>query len=579
MTRSMRISFFIFYGLLFLLSITSVSLLIFSFSEFSTIRSYVDSLSTDHIVESFTNSYFHSIVWKARIAAVILLIVAVLSFFVRKKIMNILAQLFSDAFHFSVSFFARLKYSIEQENRFHLTTLLIIFISGFLIKLYHLFQPISYDEAFTYLYFVNRPLLIGLCDYSYPNNHLFHTFLSHISCSLFGNSLWAIRLPAFLTGVLIVPAAYVTGRKLVGKHAALFGSSFIASANTISEHSVMARGYTLITLFFLLILFLASELKNENKKGAWLFFVLFAVLGLYTIPVFLYALLPVLLWMFINSAESKKLRKEIFYSFIFIGAIAFTLYIPPILASGIRSVLANDYIKSDTNISLINQFPPFLISLVKIWIRGIPFAFTCFLAAGFLISFFSPTGKQSSSIVASIHLVLVTMIFIQQRIPPERTWIYLLPLFLLLSSSGIIFLLQKLFRKNISLPISILSLVVVIFLGLNVYSLKPLHWGEICDNEKIATVLKAKLQAGDKVLAGIPIDYPLEYYFRQKNIPTDYMRVQSENFSRLFIIVNEASKQKLEELIPENYFKGSALSAATIICKFDSTQVFEVQKK
>ena len=50
-------------------------------------------------------------------------------------------------------------------------TLLAVVAVGAILRLIFLFQPMRYDEAFSFLFFASRPLSEGLSDYAAPNNH------------------------------------------------------------------------------------------------------------------------------------------------------------------------------------------------------------------------------------------------------------------------------------------------------------------------------------------------------------------------------------------------------------------------
>src|SRR5262245_38990681 len=94
--------------------------------------------------------------------------------------------------------------ALRAESAWHLAALLSLVVLGVVLRVRALEQPINYDEAFTYLQYASRPFLIGLSNYSYPNNHLFHTLLVHASIRLFGSALWAIRIPACVAGCAAV---------------------------------------------------------------------------------------------------------------------------------------------------------------------------------------------------------------------------------------------------------------------------------------------------------------------------------------------------------------------------------------
>ena len=101
-----------------------------------------------------------------------------------------------------------------SESRDHRVAWLCILVIALDIRLLYLRQPMRYDEAITYMYFVRESWPDALSLYTYPNNHLFHTALAKACIAVFGNSPWVLRLPAFLAGTLIVPATYAVARAI-----------------------------------------------------------------------------------------------------------------------------------------------------------------------------------------------------------------------------------------------------------------------------------------------------------------------------------------------------------------------------
>ena len=97
-------------------------------------------------------------------------------------------------------------------------------VIAFAIRLAHVRQTMRHDEAYTFLHYATAPLASALSDYTYPNNHLFHTLLVWISTRLFGPSEVAIRLPAFFFGMLLVPAVYRLALRFADRGASLLSA-------------------------------------------------------------------------------------------------------------------------------------------------------------------------------------------------------------------------------------------------------------------------------------------------------------------------------------------------------------------
>jgi len=92
-------------------------------------------------------------------------------------------------------------------------------------RLAALTQPMRYDEAITWAYFVGRPWATIVSSYPFPNNHVLFSLLAKVTSSLSPFQPWALRLPAFVAGVAIVPLTWAVGRRFATPAACLAFSS------------------------------------------------------------------------------------------------------------------------------------------------------------------------------------------------------------------------------------------------------------------------------------------------------------------------------------------------------------------
>src|SRR2546430_17708472 len=74
-------------------------------------------------------------------------------------------------------------------------------------------DPMRYDESYSFLHFVARPLDIGLTRYPLPNNHVFQTLLAHVAWLVFGDDPPVLRLPALVAGARRVGAHHHSRRR------------------------------------------------------------------------------------------------------------------------------------------------------------------------------------------------------------------------------------------------------------------------------------------------------------------------------------------------------------------------------
>ncbi len=113
-----------------------------------------------------------------------------------------------------------------------------------LVRAIGLNTDLWHDEIFTLLDFVRSPALRIVTEYTDDNQHLLYSLLAHGAIAAFGESAWALRLPALAFGVASVWATWRLGLLLFGARAACYGAAFVAFAYHAVWFSQNARGYT-----------------------------------------------------------------------------------------------------------------------------------------------------------------------------------------------------------------------------------------------------------------------------------------------------------------------------------------------
>ncbi|MCP4764236.1 MAG: hypothetical protein GY870_20855 [archaeon] len=484
-----------------------------------------------------------------------------------------------------------------QQDKLHFAVLFIIILMAIPIRLLFLFQPIRYDEAYTFIMYASKPLYIGLSTYYLPNNHLFHTILVHIAFLILGNEPWILRLPALLAGVLIVPASYFSIRILYNKHAALLTAAFTASSSILIEYSTLARGYTLICLFFLLLIVLGAYLIQKDKSLVWYFFVLIATLGFFTIPIMLYPFGIVVVWLFLysflkdtNSDGYNINLKNLILCIIITTLFTSLLYTPVLIVSGSQSFFANRFVISRSLSYFFSHFPYSLSSTWIEWNRDIPVGISYILALGFATAVLTHkrlTQYRIPLILSVIAFVLLVLIA-QRVVPYNRVWLFLLPLYIGIACTGCYFLIgcTTLINKHYTQPFySALALVFSMYLSFNAIHTKSVYksndLGTLRDAEQISFFLKDYLKTGDKVLVVCPSDFPIIYYFNKLNIPIEYLITNinsADHFlnkaNRILIIVNN-HEQSLEDLLSNARLKN--YEAAKIVKKYKEATIFQLR--
>src|SRR5262245_22969550 len=167
-------------------------------------------------------------------------------------------------------------------NRQMLQAILACAVLGVVLRALHLGIPMRYDEAHTFMKYALHGWEYSATTYNNPNNHVLHTLLVVASTKLFGESPFAIRLPAFLAGCFIPLASAWLAWRAQDEKAALVAAALSATWPVLISYSTNARGYSLVVLLSLVAAAVSLELVRTPTSRNWLILGVTGVAGLYT---------------------------------------------------------------------------------------------------------------------------------------------------------------------------------------------------------------------------------------------------------------------------------------------------------
>jgi hypothetical protein len=464
--------------------------------------------------------------------------------------------------------------NLANLSKWHLYILLGITLLGLLFRAEQLNGPVYHDEAFTFVDYASHPVATIITDYSLPNNHVFHTLLVHVAYLIFGDEPWAIRLPAFLAGVLMIPATYLLARMLYGKTAALLSAALLAPVPDLINYSASARGYTLVALFSLLTFALGIYLSKHKNQAGWLLLVILSSLGFYTIPTMLYPFGILFTWLIFTAFRQPatagygsplNFLKYVLAAGLATFALTMALYTPIFVYSGIGSVFSNSFVQPNSFQEFFhNELLSNIVGTWEAWIAGLPPVGWVFLA-GFILSLVY--HRSLSSVRIPIQLAAIVFpavdLTIQRPDSAPRVWLFLLPLFLIWASAGLIAPFRKVrlfprhadrsFVGSLRLSQVIMALGVVGAVGLGVanaivYYPQFKHPQSL--EETTALYLKSQLQPGDVIAISSPYDMAVIYYLDYYGVPkSDTKGISSQHFDRVLAAVYPGAGQTLESVL------------------------------
>ncbi|MFN2176523.1 MAG: glycosyltransferase family 39 protein [Anaerolineales bacterium] len=554
--------------ILAVLGVVLSSLLLFS--PFNLQKNFLDTLASDNNLESFTYSIYQQIkiisIFPGLFFLILTLYLVIFREHAEKKVGRFLERgqvLIERLKHDTLIAYQALIPSRDE-------VIPLVFVSGITIlgaffRYAYLWRPMGHDESYTFMAFAYRGLRFVLTDYHLPNNHVFHTILVNLFYQLFGDSPAVIRLPAFIAGIMIIPATYIVARKFYDWKIGILASSIVAYLPVMVDYSTTARGYTIITLFSLLLIALAVYVKDHINIIAWLLIVGFSSLGLYTIPTMIYPVGMTFTWLFlsrligdVNPDYGKQFIRYFILSMIGITIITGLLYSPIVLTSGIGSIIGNEVVETLSWSDFIQSLLPRIRNTWQEWNRDVLPGVSWVALIGLFASFFVPKLPKNHRIplILAGLLWISTALLIQRVAPWPRIWLFLLPFFVIWISAGIVGLIFLLDGKspysNIWVRVAVGVLVIIpltagLVRGYGQYSEKLHAQGEI---EQVADFLQDYLRSGDVVVVTSPDTVVLQYYLLRNELDRNYTEVDEEKeASRSIVVVNQALNQTLESVL------------------------------
>jgi 4-amino-4-deoxy-L-arabinose transferase-like glycosyltransferase len=573
MTSNSKIRVFLIFLIILdlILFFVGLSFIAISYISYENWRYYIMNNFVVNI-NKFNLSYFNSLMINIRVIGYIFLtIFFIYSYFINKINNKLILQYLSSNLYM-IKFDKDKIYHYLKDNIYHLFILLIIIMSGVILRLYYINQPIRYDEAFNYLIYAKNNFIYIISYYNLPNNHIFHTILMKISCNIFGDTIWSIRMPAFIAGVFLIPVTYISASLFFNKKAGLVSSCLVSTSSILIEYSTNGRGYTIICLITMtMIIAFYYALKNRNIFW-WILLSILTGIGFYTIPIMLYPFIMVYGWALINIIFYYKNRAILIkYVVTILSSILFTiiLYTPVILISGMKKLIRNEFVMPQKISLFIMAIPKMIIDIYLMWNRDLSIIVMIILLLGFIYSiiYFNNISNIKVSIINLGILLISPLILLQRVIPPSRVWLFLLPVYLSYSSAGIVFIMDKTIKSKYYNNIFYFLLILLLLVNsINVIKNKSIYvsqeTGTFPEAEEVTYYLKNKLTPEVRIVVLEPSDFPLKYYFSKQNIDASYF-------------INSNTKEPLDEILDKEIQENSI--KRIVIIENDEWQQYDLQ--
>ncbi|MCB0795520.1 MAG: glycosyltransferase family 39 protein [Flavobacteriales bacterium] len=464
----------------------------------------------------------------------------------------------------------------------HKRIVLVVILIGAALRISQLWQPVIYDEAFTYVYFAARPFHVILSDYSYPNNHILHTLLVKLSTAVFGMGRVQLRLPALIAGILVMPLFYAFARAMFNRYIALIALSFVAASGCLIEYSALGRGYSLTWLFMVLSWIIGRHFAKTNNTVTAALFALVNALGMWTVPTMIYIAVAGYCWlvMYLMTKYTASLQQRMGKLLLSLGGfVLLTLffYLPVVVVHGVAQLFHHPTMGevSWEQFSLNHQDRSFdlfayINDTAATWISGL----------GLLgLIYASYISSKFRLIMAATALGAIPIVILQANVGPPRVWLYIL-FMLHLSSAIAIFYLLKLVQESmlekLSKRVRTVAASVVVLTGMGYLGLTGIQGRIERFPEAASAAAQFRTQTGpeDRVLVQFPWEAPLEFEVLAQGLDRQLLYRDPGPKGTTYILVSPSDGQTLEGVLLHHDLPPSLAARAEKVTDRKRSEIF-----
>ena len=243
-------------------------------------------------------------------------------------------------------------------------------------------------------------------------------------------------MAALIPNILAIVTLFFCLRKFVKPLAAWCGIILFAFSFPMVYYGFVARGYSLMVLFFIIGFFsVIAIMQNPDNKNAWFRLMISSVLGFYTIPVYLYPFVSMMGFVFIYFLKKKDLASILRTLKFGLATCILTLavYTPIFAINGIGSVTNNKFVTPLSLNEVALGFKQHLNQTIQFFTLS-DYGYLLIILVIVLVILIFKNIKSKSAFYLSVFIIIITpaFIFIHKVLPVERTWIYLMVVFIFL---------------------------------------------------------------------------------------------------------------------------------------------------
>ncbi len=335
-----------------------------------------------------------------------------------------------------------------------------ITLLGLAARVIHISDPMRYDESYNYLNYVSQGPWHIITHYV-PNNHIFHTLCVWAVGKVAGHSPAALRIPAFVAGLMLIPATGWLAWTLFRRFSvALLSSLAVCCSSALIEYSVNARGYSMLTLFAVLALqALLRALHLPEMRWRWIGWGILGAAGLFTVPVMILPFLAMAASAAITACtvydgtRRTSILRGIGWGAATCSVLGCIGYLPVVIFGGMEPFIQSQEMVHRILGQQVASSSQMIAAMLTLWTRHTSVMLGGLLFLGMAVFAVRTLRAKEPNrwMVLGVLILPLLVIAVASAPMPARAWLFALPFLLIVSAQG----LDDLFRDESSLQASL----------------------------------------------------------------------------------------------------------------------------
>lgn len=323
--------------------------------------------------------------------------------------------------------------SLENKQKVFLyfSFLVIIVFKIFILNILKL----NDDEVRAFEYFVDQGFWITLTYYPDTNNHIFYNLLCFLPDLFIDDGVLVMRVTALIGNLLLLLFLFVFTLRRFGFNVAIIALSFSSFIWETALFGGVGRGHLWMCFFSMVSLWALIRFLETTNNLYLVWVITFSVLGLFTVPTYLFFLASSFAYAVIYLIRMK--RYDLIQLLLFAGGLitvlTLLLYLPVILVNGMDVLTNHRWVQSLGIQKFLQIFPVYLKELPE-YILGLhghirrSYILAALLLVVFLVLFKylkkDSNEKQWLLILFVFYFTALIMVCWLQFLPPYRVFTY-----------------------------------------------------------------------------------------------------------------------------------------------------------